>query len=300
MERPAPEYQLDFEVTTYFSMKDNFEAEIWDGSRIVFCRSEETNKGFIIYKMDKLNHGIAKEEGTKRVDAFLNYLMITANIDNIRPTIFAESPKLLNSDKFKGTPITFTKTITANSILVADFQKQWAESASSLSSKIHELSNNKQAVIDRCLLWLRKGAEATSNERFIYRWVSFEALTGVLDKQCGSTPTLVKSLINKLRNESAKTIFNRNKELVKQLEAASLKGWQKQNRSGELKEAIEALGKNGDYKAVIVKTALCIYEVRNRFLHWGEEEISLINGCNTLLRELIHALLKALLQNTQN
>lgn len=197
-------------------------------------------------------------------------------------------------------PITPIKQFTGNASLGADFQKQWAESASILSSKSRELLNNKQDAINRCLLWLRKGAEATSNERFIYRWVSLEALTGVLE-QCGSTLTLVKSLISsKLRDDSAKTIFDRNKELVKQLEAEPLISWRtKQNRSKVLKEAIDALGKNGNYNEVIVKTALCIYEVRNKFLHWGEAK-PLINGCNTLLRELIHALLKDLLQNIQD
>jgi hypothetical protein len=106
-------------------------------------------------------------------------------------------------------------------------------------------------------------------------------------------------LINKLRNESAETIFHRNKELVKQLEVAQLISWKERNRSEELKEAIDALGKNGDYKAVIVKTVSCIYEVRNKFIHRGEAT-SLINGCNTLLRELIHALLTDLLQNTHD
>jgi hypothetical protein len=295
MERP--EYQLDFEVKTYFNAKADCEATIWDGSRIVFCKSEGTNKGFIIYQMDTLNHGEAKEEGTKRVNAFLNYLMIASNIDNIKPTVFAESPKLLNSDKFKGMTMTITKTLTANSILVANFQKQWVEYANILSSKIHKLMDNEQSAIDRCLFWLRKGAEATSNERFICRWVSLEALSGVLDEQFSSTERLVNSLINKLRNESAKTLFERNEKLLEQFVIASLDGWKNQKRSDELKRAISTLEKNGDYKAVMMKTALCIYEVRNKFLHRGEA-MSLINGCNTLLRELIHALLKDLVQNT--
>ena len=292
MERP--EYQLDFEVTTYFTMKEEVEMKIWDGSRIVFCSSEGTNKGFIIYQMDTLNHGIAKEEGMKKVNAFLNLLMITSNIDNITPTIFAESPKLLNPDRFKEMRMTITKPFTATSTIVAHFQKQWADSAGSLTSKIHMLSKSKQATIDRSLFWLRKGAEATSNERFIYRWVSFEALSGVLDKPFSSTERLVNSLINSLRNESAKILYQRNEGLVSQLVLASLIGGKNRNRSEELKEAINTLDKNGDYKAVTMKTALCIYEVRNKFLHKGEA-VSLINGCNTLLRELIHALIRDLI-----
>ena len=295
----SPEYQLDFEVTAYFVIKDDFETKMWDGSRITFYKSEGTNKGSIIYQMATLNHGEAKEEGKKRANAFLNYLIITSNIDNIKPTIFAESPRLLNSDKFKGKTLTLTKTFTSDSIILANFQKQWAECANSLSSKIHGLSTMKQAAIDRCLFWLRKGAEAASVERFIYRWVSFEALSGVLDDKSDSTDKWVNSLINKLANESAKTVFNGNKAVAKQLEAASLISWKGLNRSQELKEAIGGLERNGDYKTVMMRTASCIHEVRNKFLHGGEV-ISLIDGCNTLLKELTHALLKDLSKDTQN
>lgn len=287
---------MGFEVNTYFNVKDDCEAKLWDGSKIVFSKSEGANRGFLIYQMDTLNHGEAKEEGKKRIDAFLSYLMIASNVDNIEPTLFTESPKLLNSGKIKGMTMTITRTFTANTILVANFQKQWVEDANVLSSKIHKLTNNEQSAIGRCLFWLRKGAEATPNERFIYRWISLEALSGVLERQSDSTGRWVNLLINRLRNESAKTVFERNEKLFEQLVVASLIGWKNQRRSDELKQAISALEKNGDYKSVMMKMALCIYEVRNKFLHRGEA-MSLINDCNTLLRELIHALLKDLVQN---
>jgi len=182
--------------------------------------------------------------------------------------------------------------------LVAHFQKQCAESANDLSSKIHRLSNEKQDAIDRCLFWLRKGAEnAGSNERFIYRWISVEALSGILEKTYGTTEIRINSLFNKLMNESAKTIFNKYKGLVKQLEAASLEGWKGRKYSRELNSAIGALERNGEYKLVMIKAAHCISEVRNKLLHRGEA-MSVIDGCNTLLRELIYALLKDLVRST--
>lgn len=296
------EYKLDFEVDAYFIIEESIETKLSDGSRIILQKStkdERTNKGSIIFRMNTLDFGTAKMEGILRITAFLNFLLVVSNIDNMVPTKFAESPELLNEEKFKGMTMTMEKRFSAGAFLVAPFQKQWPQCVKSLVTKKNRLEKGKQNAIDNCLFWLRKAAESASDERFIYRWVSLEALSGVLYEQFDSTKRMVNSTINRIESESARAIFEKHRDLINQLVDASLIGRHEQNRSEELRQAIAGLEGNADYKEVMMKTALCIYEVRNKFLHKGEA-MPLVGSCNTLLRELIHSIVIDWLQSSQD
>ena len=242
--------------------------------------------------MDTLDYEKAREEGEKRANAFLNYLIVASNIDSIKPAKFDELPKLLNAEKFKEDKKIVTKTFSSSFLVVNTLRKERVDSANLLSSTQHRLTSDKQGAIDTCLFWLRRAAEAEFTlERFVFRWVSFEALGGVLNARFNSTEKQIHCLINELTEKSANAIFSRHSELVKQLEVASLIGWKGQNRNQELTDAIQALARSGSFKTVMMRTASCIYEVRNRFLHKGIAE-SLVNSCSVLLKELIHAVLR--------
>jgi hypothetical protein len=295
----VPEYRLDFKVDAYFVIGENIEAKLLDGSRIILLKSTDTNNGSIIVQMDTLDFGAAKREGILKTTAFLNFLLVVSNMDNIKPTKFADSPELQNAEKFQGMTMTKEKPFSGNALLVAPFQKQWAEYVNSLITKKNQLEKDKQNAIDNCLFWLRKAAESALNERFIYRWVSLEALSGVLDEQFDSTEPMVNSIINKLKSESARAVFEKHRKLINQLIDASLKGLRGRKRSEELKQAIASFEGKADYKAVMTKTALCIYEVRNKFLHKGEA-LPLVGSCNTLLRELIHSIVIDWLQSVRD
>jgi len=177
-----PEYKLDFEVQAFFDIKEDIETEILDGTKIILYQNKGLNKGSVIFQTETMDFGEAKNEGMLRADAFLNFLVVLLNIENIPSTKYAESPTLLNSEKFKGATLTIQKQITAGAAVVAVFQNKWAEEAKNMVEKAYKLTNFEQNALAYSLYWLRKGAEAKENDRFIYRWISLEALCGILGK----------------------------------------------------------------------------------------------------------------------
>jgi hypothetical protein len=303
----TPKYRLDFEVDAYLAIDGNIETKLSDGSRIILQKSTDTNKGSkgsnkgsIVFRMDTLDFRLARREGILKTTAFLNFLLVVSNMDNTGQIKFADSPELLNAEEFRGISKTNEKSFSGNALITAPFRKQWTECVNSLISKNSQLEKDKQNVIYDCLFWLRKAAESPLNERFIYRWVALEALGGILDEQFDSTPKMLNSTINTIKTESARAIFEKHRKSISQFVDASLKSRRGRNRSAELEQAIAGLErKDADYKAVMVKTALCIYEVRNKFFHKGEV-LPLVDSCNTLLRELIHSIVIDLLRNVQN
>jgi len=97
-----------------------------------------------------------------------------------------------------------------------------------------------------------------------------------------------------LKNDIAKIIFYQNKEIIDELIKADLIGRNGATPSRNLKDIIE---RKGDFKAIMNKVALCVFEVRNSLFHRGEV-LSLINGCNSLMRDLVNKTLEAFLERT--
>ena len=182
-----PPYRLDFELDAYFDIKKDVEIRRSDDSKIILYKSKVTNKGSIIFKVDTLDQNIAKREGIAKVDTFLDYLIVSLNIDNIMPTRFADTPILLNSEKFEKMTKTGYKNLSVSVSIVAPFAEKAVEYANTLMEKTNQLNDKRQFAIEKCLIWLRKGAEASADERFIYRWIALEALCGVLQGSYSST-----------------------------------------------------------------------------------------------------------------
>jgi hypothetical protein len=84
-----------------------------------------------------------------------------------------------------------------------------------------------------------------------------------------------------LKIESAKTVYDRNREAISEL--ANLIGWRESRKSDELKEIME---KKGDCKAILSKAALCVFQVRNSLFHKGKV-LPLLAACNDFLRDVI-------------
>ena len=291
----VPNYRLDFEIGGFYIIEEDIEVEMFDRSKIVLYESKTINNGAIFFEMDTLNLAEAREEGKARVNHFLDWFLVTSNLDNMLPVRFAELPKLLNSDKFKDKRKTISKTLTVDTLLVAPFPRKLPESTNTLMKKMIKLDNVNKTAIDKCLSWLRRGAETEKDERFLYRWISLEALLIILQQEYSSTQKMLSVLLNTyLNNETARDIYEKNKNTFNELASANLVGWNGAKRSEKLKRMLE---RQDDFKAILIKAILCVFEVRNRLFHRGEE-LSLIPLCNSLLKDLINKILLGILETS--
>jgi hypothetical protein len=284
-----PKYKLDFEVDPCFDIKEDITINMFDGSKIVLYRSKTTNKGSIFFEVDTLNQKKAEDYGKLRVNYFLNCMLVALNIDSLVPPRFPKKLELLNLEEFKGKPITMHKDFKINGIIGAPLGEKQLMETSVFMNQMNDLDAEKQAIIHKCLFWLRKGAETRDDERFIYRWISLEALLAILQKSL--TEKMLSALLNNyLKNERAKDIVEKNKQTIIDLSEANLVGWKGAKYSEGLKEILK---QQSCFKAIMVKAVLCIYEVRNKLFHRGEI-MFLLAGCNSLLRDLIKEILKGI------
>jgi hypothetical protein len=187
-------------------------------------------------------------------------------------------------------PKTVYKDYSISFDIVATLEEKRVIDASTFANKLNSLDSEKQTIIRKCLFWLRKGAEATDDERFIYRWISLEALLAIIQKN--STEKMLSVILNNyLKNERAKEIFEKNKKAILELSEANLIGWNGAKYSEKLKETFK---QQSDFKVMMTKVTLCIFEIRNRLFHRGEI-MPLIAGCNSLLKDLIREVLIGIL-----
>jgi hypothetical protein len=287
----VPRYRLDFEIDAYYDIKEDIEINMFDYSKIVLYKSKTTNKGAIFFETKSLDQAVAKEEGKSKINHFLNCLLVSANADNMMPLRFPKAAELLNPQKFEGMTKTVSKDFTVRVSIVAPLQKTPVDTANALMERISRLDGNTQAAICKCLSWLRRAAENSRDERFIYRWISIEALFGVLQEKHSSTQKMINVLLNThLDNETAKSIFKANENAINELAKANLVGWNGAKRSEDLNSVLQ---QQTDFKTITMRATLCILEVRNRLFHRGEET-SLISPCNSLLRHLINKTLMSI------
>jgi hypothetical protein len=286
-----PRFRLNFQFGELLKLDRDIEIKISESSTIVLGKSDnptskDPNRGSLIFQVDTLDYYRAKEIGKKQIEDFLNLFIVISKIE-IPPATFADEPILLNPEKFEGQTKTRFISFTGNAFIIAKFDDVWVEKTIGLIGKANRLTDEqKQAIIDS-FFWLRKTTNARSaSENFVYRWISLEALCGILKgKIPETTVAVIKCLMDKITNESAQGIFENHREVIGELAKADLKRGTKQPNK-ELKDAMDALDKNPDYKEVIKKTALCVYEVRNKLFHRGLKS-SLVEKSNPLLRDLI-------------
>lgn len=287
-----PRFKLNFEFGELFRLDKRIEIPISGSSTIILDKIDnptlkDQNRGSLIFQVDTLDYYRAKEIGMKQIEDFLNLLIVISKIE-IPPATFADEPILLNPEKFEGQKKTPFKSFTVSGSAIAIFDDVWAEKTITLINQAKRLRDEqKQAIIDS-FFWLRKTTTAKSDsENFVYRWISLEVLCGILvGKTRDTTIHRINSLMDKMANESAQGVFENHKKVICELAEENLIGKGNKQRSEELKQTMDALDKNPDYKEVIKKTALCIYEVRNRLFHRGMK-VSLVEKSNPILKDLI-------------
>jgi len=286
-------FKLDFEVQAHFKIGKEMEVTLPDGSRIVFDKSNGVNRGRIFFEIDQPNESIATSEGQLRVEQFFNCMLITWDrFNNVRPISFPVKAEWQNLEDFEEVPKTsYVDRSSSFSIASVEVEQQTLKAVIETLAKINGLSQEKQDIILRSLRWFRKASEVYGEDRFVFHWISFEALLGLLKKR-RPTPTqnLIPEFVDGLKAEAARRAFDRHQPIVKELSEANLVGWWRDARYSE--ELQKELSKRRIHpRAILPKAALCIYEVRNRLFHKGEA-LAIMEGSSSLLRDIIRECLK--------
>jgi len=285
-------FKLDFEAETYFDIDREMKVALPDGSRIVFKKSKGKNQGTIFFELNQPNEVIARNYGQSKVEEIFSYLLVTKdNFENWKPIYFPQKPKLLNPEIFIGLRKTGYVTLKASTVLVTKLDQQELDIVNNLLIKVDKLPENIQEIIFRSLHWFRKASETNGEDRFIYRWVSFEALWGLVKEEKPSV-FLNQYLITPVAN----TILEKHKKTIIELSNANLISWKGAKRSEKLRGLLKRDKKPA--KDILIKVEDCIYEVRNKFLHTGKA-LELIKGSSSLLRDLIRESLKEYVQKSR-
>lgn len=286
-------FKLDFEAEIYFDIGTEMKVTLSDGSRIVFHKSKGINHGTIFFEIDQPDESIARNEGKQKVEQFFNCMLITKDtLENLKPINFPRKPKLLNPEDFEGVPKTGYADLKVSCVIVARLEQQTLNTTTELLAKINKLPQEKQDIISRSLRWFRKASEVDGEDKFIYRWISFEALLGFLKKK-RATQNLIPEFVDRfLETETARKIFQKHQRTVEDLSNANLVSWGCVPYSEQLRESLE---KGRDPRAILPKATLCIFEVRNNLFHKGEV-LGLIKGSSSLLRDIIRECLKLYVQ----
>jgi len=286
-------FRLDFEVETCFDIDNKMEILLPDGSLIVFNKSRGKNYGSLFFKIDQPSEDVAKNKGQQIVEDFLTHLLITkSNLEKIKPIKVLHNPELLNPEDFTGIPITVSKSLSMSVVIAVKLEQKELTETSDLISKIEKLSEKEKNIIRRSLRWFRKASETDGEDKFIFRWISFEALLGLLEK-AKATHKLISEFIDRfLETETACRLFQKHQQIIRDLSAAYLVSFRGVNYGEKL---CSFLKEKKHPRAVLPKVALCIYEVRNELFHKGEV-LKLMKGSSSFLGDIIRECLKFYVQ----
>lgn len=283
-------FKLNFETEAYFDIGREMEVALPNGSKIVFHKSKGRNLGTIFFEINEPDESIARNIGQEKVENFFTCLLVTkANFENLKPIIFPQKPELLNPEDFKEVPIKRYANLKMAYGITVKLEQRELDATSEFLAKLDKLPREKREIISRSLRWFRKASEANGEDRFIYRWISFEALVGLVEE--GKLPVLLNQY---LTTPVANEILEKHKETVNELSRANLISLSGVNRSEKLRELL--VRARGDPKAILIKAILCIREVRHILFHKGEV-LELMKGSSSLLRDIIRECLKFYVQH---
>ena len=293
-------YELEFELgpPAPFNIGKEMRITFSDGSQIKLYPKEkpkDSNKGAIIFELDRPDRELAEKTGKDKVNEFFNSMLITKeNFEQLAATTFSVLKCARGSESF---------SFIIKPLLTAPVGENEMESAKKLIETIYTFPIPRRDIIVRSLRWFRRGAEANSEDRFIYRWISFDLLLAllVLEKKekhkAKGTPKLIREFMMSkyMKAETAKLISHKHKLTIEKLSRANLKGFRGAERSKALLEELQRQKPN--LKDILTKTMLCIYEVRNTLFHKGEV-LETINQSSALLRDFFRESLKTYVESS--
>lgn len=286
---PKAKFKLDFEVDACLDINQEMKLMLSDGSQIVFYESKRPNLGTILVEIDEPNEIIARDVGRQRVEDFFTYMLIIKdNLENLTHINFPRKPELLNPEDFKGVPKTGYADFKVGYAITVKLEQQELDATRELIAKTRKLPQDKQDIISRSLWWFRKASEVKGEERFIFRWISFDALLGLLKKR-KATQNLIPEFMDRfMETKTTKTIFQKHERTINDLSNANLMGLSGVSYSKQLRTFLE---ERKHPRAILPKAVLCIFEVRNALFHRGEA-LGLIEMCSSLLKDVIRECLK--------
>jgi hypothetical protein len=237
-------------------------------------------------------------EGKDKVENFFTCLLYTRDrYGSLKPITFPKKPELINEEEFAGQGITDYLDLPVSAVIVSGLKQEELNDASKLLGKIFKRSSAEINTINRSMRWFRKASELDGEDQFIHRWISFEALLGLLNETLAqnktyTTQALSNIFINRYLNiKTAQKIINRNQKVITDLSKASLKGYHGTKFSEDLALSL----KKNNPKEILSKANLCVYEVRNKLLHKGEV-LDFIADSSSLLNDIIKGCLKDYVQ----
>jgi hypothetical protein len=281
-------FKLCFEVEAYFNITEEMEVILPNCTKIILPKSKVKNFGTLFYEIDKPDTRIAMVEGKDKVENFFTCLLYTRDrYGSLKPITFPKKPELINEEEFAGQGITDYLDLPASFVIVNGLKQEELNDTSELLGKIFKCSSAEIDTITRSMRWFRKASELDGEDQFLHRWISFEALLGLLN-MTNSTPALSNIFINYYLNiKTAQKIFNSNQKVITDLSKAGLFGY----RGAKYSEDLALSLKNNDPIEILSKANLCVYEVRNKLLHKGEV-LNFIADSSSLLNDIIKGCLK--------
>lgn len=286
-------FKLDFKAKSYLDIEREMEVTLADGSLITFYKSKVLNHGMIVFERDKPDGYAAKNKCQQKVERFFNCILIMGDtLENLEPIKFSKKAELLNPKDFEGVSKKVAHDFTVNAILVARLEQQTLDATATLLAGINKLPQEKRNMVFRSLRWFRKASENDGEDRFIFRWISFEALLGLLNKR-KATRNLIPEFIDKfIKTVTAQIILDKHHKVVEGLSNANLVSLGNVPYSKQLQELLK---EGSDPRVIITKAVLCIAEVRNNLFHKGEI-LELMKDSSSLLRDIIRGCLKSYVQ----
>lgn len=278
-------YKIEWQAEAEFRVGEEIEiSQLPDRSRIVFHKSNDKKTGKIFVEVDRPDASIARDKGRQLIEQFFNCVLIASEGEIMIRSIALGNLELLNPEDFKGELKTSIRDITQRVAITARLEQQTLGTAAGLLTRIDGLPQEQQDIIFRSLRWFGRAPEANEEDRFILRWISFEALFGLSRKPEMKGKGLIQDFINDFYDkDTAERILQKHKKTVEDLSNANLVGLGGGTPSEDLRKELE---KNKDYRAILQKVALCIYEVRNHLFHKGRAH-GLMQRSSSLLRDII-------------
>jgi hypothetical protein len=184
----------------------------------------------------------------------------------------------------------------ADDSIVAGLNQIEVAGTVNLLRDIDRLDPDKRGIVDRSMRWFRRASETCGEDRFVCRWISYEALLGLPElmglqgrKRSGTARAkLSNTFINDcLETNTVRAILEKHSGTILALADAGLEGYSGETFSADLKSVLKGSHK----KAILQRVLLCVYEVRNSLFHKGQA-LGLIDNSSLLLRDIVRGCLR--------
>lgn len=285
-------YKLDFHSPFYFDIETDMSVGLSDSSNITFHRSKGMNYCTIVFEIDSLDERNARDEGKKRVEEYLGCMLLTTDA-SVGDVTYPSKPQLLNPEDFQGMPKTGYFDVRIHTGVTSRLGQQTLDTAATLVARMRALPIEDMKTIHRTLRWLRKASTAHGEDRFIYDWISFDSMLGLLKKSKATQNLIPEFLDRALNTQAANRIVQKHHTTIETLSKANLVGFRGTGYSEKL--ALD-LKKKVSPRAILPKVVLCIYEVRNNMFHKGEST-ELTTHSDKLLMDIAKECLKSYLSS---